>query len=170
MAENRSNSRSDNRSENRSDSVEHTLQIRRCACVVKGGRRFSFAGLVVVGDGRGTVGWGYGKGPEVPIAVEKATRAAERTRIKVQVVHQTVPHRVEGRFGASRIVLIPASPGTGVIAGGSVRSIMNAVGITDVLTKSFGSNCPLTLVKAVFEALKSLRTRDEVARLRGVQL
>lgn len=170
MAENRSNSRSDNRTENRSDSVEHTLQIRRCACVVKGGRRFSFAGLVVVGDGRGTVGWGYGKGPEVPIAVEKATRAAERTRIKVQVVHKTVPHRVEGRFGASRIVLIPASPGTGIIAGGSVRSIMNAVGITDVLTKSFGSNCPLTLVKAVFEALKSLRTRDEVARLRGVQL
>lgn len=166
MAENRSESRS----EGRSESVEHTLQIRRCACVVKGGRRFSFAGLVVVGDGRGTVGWGYGKGPEVPIAVEKATRAAERTRIKVPVVHQTVPHRVEGRFGASRIVLIPASPGTGIIAGGSVRSIMNAVGITDVLTKSFGSNCPLTLVKAVFEALKSLRTREEVARLRGVQL
>ena len=96
--------------------------------------------------------------------------AAERTRIKVQVVHQTVPHRVEGRYGASRIVLIPASPGTGVIAGGTVRSIMNAVGVTDVLTKSFGSNCPLTLVKAVFEALKSLRTREEVARLRGVQL
>lgn len=160
----------DSRSENRSDSIEHTLQIRRCACVVKGGRRFSFAGLVVVGDGRGTVGWGYGKGPEVPIAVEKATRAAERTRIKVPVANQTVPHRVEGRFGASRIILIPASPGTGIIAGGSVRSIMNAVGITDVLTKSFGSNCPLTLVKAVFEALKSLRTRDEVARLRGVQL
>lgn len=160
----------DNRNEIRSESVEHTLQIRRCACVVKGGRRFSFAGLVVVGDSRGTVGWGYGKGPEVPIAVEKATRVAERNRIKVQIVKQTIPHRVEGRFGASRIVLIPASPGTGVIAGGSVRSIMNAVGITDVLTKSFGSNCPLTLVKAVFEALKSLRTREDVARLRGVQL
>ena len=162
--------RTDSRADGRLDGVEHTLQIRRCACVVKGGRRFSFAGLVVVGDGRGSVGWGYGKGPEVPIAVEKATRAAERTRIRVQVVHHTVPHRVEGRFGASRIVLIPASPGTGIIAGGSVRSIMSAVGITDVLTKSFGSNCPLTLVKAVFEALKSLRTREEVARLRGVQL
>ena len=160
----------DNRNEGRSEGVEHTLQIRRCACVVKGGRRFSFAGLVVVGDSRGTVGWGYGKGPEVPIAVEKATRVAERNRIKVQIVKQTIPHKVEGRFGASRIVLIPASPGTGVIAGGAVRSIMNAVGITDVLTKSFGSNCPLTLVKAVFEALKSLRTREDVARLRGVQL
>lgn len=162
--------RRENRAENRSDSVEHTLQIRRCACVVKGGRRFSFAGLVVVGDGRGSVGWGYGKGPEVPIAVEKATRAAERTRIRVQVVQQTVAHRVEGRFGASRVVLIPASPGTGVIAGGTVRSIMNAVGVTDVLTKSYGSNCPLTLVKAVFQALKSLRTREQVARLRGIQL
>lgn len=166
MGENRRESRS----ESRSDSVEHTLQIRRCACVVKGGRRFSFAGLVVVGDGRGSVGWGYGKGPEVPIAVEKATRVAERSRIRVQVVHQTVAHRVEGRFGASRVVLIPASPGTGVIAGGTVRSIMNAVGVTDVLTKSYGSNCPLTLVKAVFQALKSLRTREEVARLRGIQL
>ena len=157
-------------SDNRSDNVEHTLQVRRCACVVKGGRRFSFAGLVVVGDGRGTVGWGYGKGPEVPIAVDKATRAADRTKIKVPVVHQTIPHKVEGRFGASRIVLIPASPGTGIIAGGTVRSIMNAVGVTDVLTKSFGSKCQLTLVKAVFEALSALRTRDEVARLRGVQL
>lgn len=165
-----SENRREIRNESRSESVEHTLQIRRCACVVKGGRRFSFAGLVVVGDGRGSVGWGYGKGPEVPIAVEKATRAADRTRIKVQVAHQTIPHRVEGRFGASRIVLIPASPGTGVIAGGAVRSIMNAVGVTDVLTKSFGSNCPLTLVKAVFRALKSLRTREEVARLRGIQL
>jgi small subunit ribosomal protein S5 len=125
---------------------------------------------VVVGDGRGTVGWGYGKGLEVPVAVEKATRSADRTRIKVAVIHHTVPHRVEGRYGASRVLLIPASPGTGVIAGGVVRSIMDCVGVTDVLTKSFGSNCPLTLVKAVFDALKNLRTRDEVARLRGVQI
>ena len=157
-------------SESKSDQVEHVLQIRRCACVVKGGRRFSFTGLVVVGDGRGAVGWGYVKGLEVPIAVEKASRSADRTRIKVAVVHNTVPHRVEGRYGASRILLIPASPGTGIIAGGVVRSIMNCVGITDVLTKSFGSNCPVTLVKAVFVALKNLRTRDEVARVRGVQL
>lgn len=157
-------------SENKNDAVEHTLQVRRCACVVKGGRRFSFAGLVVVGDGRGTAGWGYGKGPEVPVAVDKATRAADRRRVKVNVVNGTVPHRVEGKFGASRIVLIPASPGTGVIAGGVVRSIMNAVGVSDVLTKSFGSNCPLTLVKAVFIALQDLRTREEVSRLRGVDL
>jgi len=160
----------DSASDSRSEQVEHVLQIRRCACVVKGGRRFSFTGLVVVGDGRGTVGWGYGKGLEVPVAVEKATRSADRTRIKVPVVQHTVPHQVEGRFGSSRIRLIPASPGTGIIAGGVVRSIMNCVGVTDVLTKSFGSNCPLTLVKAVFEALKSLRTREEVARLRGVEL
>lgn len=158
------------RSDERVVNIEHTLQIKRCSCVVKGGRRFSFAGLVVVGDGAGCVGWGYGKGPEVPIAVDKATRAAEKTKISVPVVGSTVPHRVEGRFGASRIVLIPASPGTGVIAGGVVRSILNAVGIADVLTKSFGSNCPLTLVKAVFDALVSLRTREEVARLRGVRI
>lgn len=151
-------------------SIEHTLQIKRCSCVVKGGRRFSFAGLVVVGNSSGTVGWGYGKGPEVPIAVDKATRAAERTKIKVPMVAQTIPHRVEGRFGASRIVLIPASPGTGVIAAGAVRSILNAAGISDVLTKSFGSNCQLTLVKAVFSALSALRTRDEVCRLRGVKI
>lgn len=156
--------------DSKSEQVEHVLQIRRCACVVKGGRRFSFTGLVVVGDGRGSVGWGYGKGLEVPVAVEKATRCADRTRIKVAFVRNTIPHRVEGRYGASSVLLIPASPGTGIIAGGVVRSIMNCVGITDVLTKSFGSNCPLTLVKAVFEALKNLRTRDEVARLRGVQL
>lgn len=157
-------------SDTRSEQVEHTLQIRRCACVVKGGRRFSFTALVVTGDGRGSVGWGYGKGLEVPNAVEKATRSAERTRIKVPLSHHTLPHQIEGRFGASRVLLIPASPGTGIIAGGSVRAIMNAVGVTDVLTKSFGSNCPLTLVKAVFEALKQLRTREEVARLRGVEL
>lgn len=157
-------------SDNRSDQVEHVLQIRRCACVVKGGRRFSFTGLVVVGDGRGSVGWGYGKGLEVPVAVEKATRSADRTRIKVSVVHSTIPHKVVGRYGASKVLLIPASPGTGIIAGGVVRAIMSCVGVTDVLTKSSGSNCPLTLVRAVFDALKSLRSRDEVSRLRGVQL
>lgn len=156
--------------DDRGGSIEHTLQVKRCSCVVKGGRRFSFASLVVVGDGVGNVGWGYGKGPEVPIAVDKATRAAEKTRISVPIIGSTVPHRVEGRFGASRIVLIPASPGTGVIAGGVVRSILGAVGITDVLTKSFGSNCPLTLVKAVFDALVALRTREEVSRLRGVRV
>ncbi len=155
---------------NKSDHVENVIQIRRCACVVKGGRRFSFTGLVVVGDGKGSVGWGYGKGLEVPVAVEKATRSAERTRIKVPLIHKTIPHRVDGRYGASRVVLIPASPGTGVIAGGVVRSVLTSVGLSDVLTKSFGSNCPLTLVKAVFEALKQLRTRDEVARLRGVEV
>lgn len=157
-------------SDNRPDQIENVLQIRRCACVVKGGRRFSFTGLVVVGNGRGSVGWGYGKGLEVPVAVDKATRVAERNKINVAMTHGTIPHVVSGRCGASKVLLIPASPGTGIIAGGVVRSIMNSVGVTDVLTKSSGSNCPLTLVRAVFSALKSLRTREEVCRLRGVQL
>ena len=154
----------------RAEQIENVLQIRRCACVVKGGRRFSFTGLVVVGDGRGTVAWGYGRGSEVPIAVEKATRASERHRITVSLVHQTLPHRVVGHFGASKVLLLPASPGTGIIAGGVVRSVLKCVGITDVLTKSFGSNCPLTLVKAVFAALGELRLRQDVARLRGIEL
>ncbi len=156
--------------DSRTEQIENVLQIRRCACVVKGGRRFSFTGLVVIGDGHGTVAWGYGKGSEVPIAVEKATRASERNRITVSLVHQTLPHRVVGHFGASKVLLLPASPGTGIIAGGVVRSVLKCVGITDVLTKSFGSNCPLTLVKAVFDGLCQLRMRQDVARLRGIEL
>lgn len=156
--------------EDRSDKPEKVVQIRRCACVVKGGRRFSFTALVVVGDGNGRVGWGYGKAVEVPLAVEKAVKSANRSMVSVPVVETTVPHQVVGRFGAARVLLLPARPGTGIIAGECVRSVVESAGITDILTKSFGSNNPMNLVKATFEGLGRLRTRDMVSRLRGVEV
>ena len=149
-------------------SPERVVQIRRCACVVKGGRRFSFAALVVVGDESGRVGYGYGKAKEVPMAVEKATKVANRSLVSVQLNGTTIPHQVVGRYGASEVLLIPASPGTGVIAGATVGAVLESVGVKDILTKSRGSNSPLNLVKATFDALQRLRTRDDVARLRGV--
>ena len=149
---------------------EVVVRINRCAAVVKGGRRFSFGALVVVGDRNGTVGVGYGKSPEVPSAVEKGRKAATRDMKPIKLVGGTLPHRVIGRFGASHVVMIPARPGTGVIAGECVRSVMEMVGISDILTKSFGSNNPINLVKATFNGLEQLRTREDVARLRGVEL
>lgn len=149
---------------------ESVVAIRRCAAVVKGGRRFSFNALVVVGDGRGRVAWGYGKANEVPPAVEKGVKDAQKQMNRVTLKRGTIPHRVIGRFGASRVVMLPASPGTGVIAGGAVRAVCQAAGITDILTKSYGSTNKLNLVKAAIDALKQLRTRENVARLRGVEL
>ena len=151
-------------------SPERVLQIRRCACVVKGGRRFSFAALVVTGDDRGRVGYGYGKGGEVPIAVEKATKAANRRQKGFPVEGTTIPHRVEGRFGASKVVLLPAAPGTGIIAGAVVRAVVESAGVKDILTKSRGSNNPVNMVKATLNALSKLRTREDIARLRGVEV
>lgn len=151
--------------------IEKTVKIKRCAAVVKGGRRFSFAAMVVVGDGNGKVGWGYGKANEVPPSVEKANKQGSRTLVQIPLVEGgTIPHEVKGRYGAAKVVLLPAGPGTGVIAGAAVRAVCEAAGITNILTKSFGSNNPVTLVKATIEALKNLRTIQDVETLRGVSL
>jgi small subunit ribosomal protein S5 len=154
----------------RGEFVDKVVKIKRCAAVVKGGRRFSFAAMVVVGDGKGKVGWGYGKANEVTPSVEKANKQATRSMIDVSLDGGTIPHAVKGRFGAGKVVLIPAGPGTGIIAGEAVRAVCEAAGISDILTKSFGSNNPVTLVKATIEAFKQLRTKQDTERLRGVSL
>lgn len=146
------------------------VRLYRCATVVKGGRRFSFGALVVVGDRGGRVGYGYGKANEVPHAVEKGAKYAKRRLVKVPMRGTTVPHRVVGRFGSSRVALIPAAPGTGVIASSAVRAVLELAGFKDVLTKCYGSTSPKNVVKAVFSGLGQLRTRDQVERLRGVRL
>lgn len=150
--------------------VDRTVQIKRCAAVVKGGRRFSFAAMVVVGDGKGRVGWGYAKANEVPPSVEKAVKDANRNLMEVPVIGGTIPHRVEAKFGASKVVLMPASQGTGVIAGDSVRAVCVAAGIQNILSKVYGSTNPANVVKATIAALKQLRSRQETERLRGVTL
>ncbi len=150
--------------------AEKVVKIKRCAAVVKGGRRFSFAAMVVVGNGNGRVGWGYGKANEVPPSVEKAVKDGTRSMVDIQLDGSTIPHQVIGRFGSAHVVLVPASPGTGVIAGAAVRAVCESVGIHDILTKSFGSNNPIPLVKATIAALQMLRSNNEVERLRGVSL
>lgn len=154
----------------RGEYVDKVVKIRRCAAVVKGGRRFSFAAMVVVGNCQGRVGWGYGKANEVPPSVEKAVKQATRSMVEISVVDGTVPHVVKGHYGAGRVILIPAGPGTGIIAGAAVRAVCEAAGITDVLTKCFGTNNPISVVKATFDALEQLRTREDVELLRGVSL
>jgi small subunit ribosomal protein S5 len=154
----------------RGELQEHGVKIKRCAAVVKGGRRFSFAAMVVVGNGHGKVGWGYGKANEVPPSVEKAVKEAMRSQIEVARDGSTISHLVKGRYGAAKVVLAPAGPGTGVIAGAAVRAVCDAAGIHDILTKSFGSNNPVSLVKATMAALQELRPKTDVERLRGVSL
>jgi small subunit ribosomal protein S5 len=160
--------------DSRNDNMEErVVKIRRCAAVVKGGRRFSFNALVVVGDRRGRVAWGYGKANEVPPAVEKASKDAQETlkrQKQVQMRGETIPHRVVGRFGSSRVVMVPAGPGTGVKAGPGVRDVLEACGIHNILTKTHGSTNAMNLVKATIQGLLMLRTREEIARLRGVSL
>ncbi|HEY7090252.1 MAG TPA: 30S ribosomal protein S5 [Tepidisphaeraceae bacterium] len=146
------------------------VRIYRCAKVVKGGRTFSFGALVVAGDRRGSVGIGYGKANEVPNAVEKATKDARKSMFKVNLKGTTVPHVVKGRSGASTVILVPARPGTGVTAGKSVRPVVELSGITDILTKAYGSTSPKNLVKATIAALHQLQNREQVEETRGVQL
>jgi small subunit ribosomal protein S5 len=146
---------------------EKVVQINRVAKVVQGGRRFSFSAVVVVGDGNGTVGAGIGKAGEVPEAIRKGVEDAKKHLIKVPLVGTTIPHEVHRHFGAAKVMLKPASAGTGVIAGGSVRSVVEAAGIRDLLSKVQDSTNPINVVRATIECLASLRSADEIAALRG---
>ena len=149
---------------------EEVVSIKRVTKVVKGGRRFRFAALVVVGNKQGRVGFGTGKASEVPEAIKKAVENAKRSLIDIPLVNSTIPHEVVGVFGGGRIVIKPAAPGTGIIAGGAARIVFDLAGIHDVLSKSLGSKTSINVVRATFQGLESLRTPESVAKLRGVPL
>ena len=152
------------------DLVDQVISINRVTKVVKGGKNLSFAALVVVGDGAGHVGFGTGKAREVPVAIKKAIEAAKKTMIRVPLINNTLPHPIIGEHGAGRVLMKPASEGTGVIAGGAVRAVMQAAGVSDVRTKSLGSANPHNVVRATFAGLLNMKDPMEVARLRGKQV
>lgn len=166
----RQDKRRDEAYEEESGLRDSVIQVYRCAKVVKGGRRFSFAALVAVGDGNGQVGLGYGKANEVPNAVEKGKADAIKNMIRVPMRGKTIPHQVIGRSGASQVILVPASEGTGVIAGKKLRPLFELAGIGDLLTKAYGSTSPKNLLKAGMAALKKLRTPEAIETLRGVKV
>ncbi len=168
MRDNNSNNNDAQRTE--LGEIEKVVSLNRVAKVVKGGRRFSFSALVVVGDGKGGVGFGLGKAQEVPEALRKATDKARKNRIQIPLLDGTLPYEVLGKFGAGRVMLKPASEGTGIIAGGAVRAIMEAVGVRDVLAKAIGTNNPHNVLRATMEGLLSLRSADDVSDLRGMKV
>ena len=152
------------------DLTDNVVQINRTAKVMKGGRRFGFSALVVVGNGHGVAGLGFGKAREVPPAVEKGVADAKKNLVRVPLVGTTLPHAIVATFRASRVKLMPAAPGTGIIAGASVRAVLEAAGVKDVLTKSLGSKNPMNLAKAAFMGLRAMKTRRQVAERRGVDI